>query len=150
MVQSQTELECRGTLTVGGRNLACTHPRELRSFAAEQALAYSCNAYFAAVAQRMDFAAVAGAMEAVGLRPSLRSGGPDAKVLLALGLAGISVTPQQLAQAYRQLALQMSAEVATPPVRLVERGMLGSVEYGMSHNCGDGGCGARREDGHGE
>ncbi len=136
VVGPQTTLECRGTLIVKGRNLACTHPRALSSFTAEQALAYSCNTYFAAIARRMDAPTLEGALERFGFHPGRSAAGPDERVLLVLGLDGVNVTTLELATAYRRLALAMQSAPKVPPARtaLVQQALLDSVRYGMSNN----------------
>ena len=138
VVREQSQIECHGQLTVQGRNLACTHPRELHIFTAQQALAYSCNQYFAAVASRMRFPDLLHALETFGLRPTARDGDADERILMALGLAGVRVTPLQLAKAYRQLALQVrdagNTQESQASLQLVQGGMFDSVQYGMAHN----------------
>ncbi len=139
-VRAQTTVECRGNLRIAGRDVACTHPRAESVFDAEQALAYSCNEWFAQLALRFTpqqaaevlrgygFGSRTGLMadEATGLVREPRNAAETQ--LLVLGLDGVKVTPAQLARGYRKLTQQRARE----PV--VERGLVGSVEYGMAHN----------------
>ncbi len=138
VVRPQTTIPCRGTLLVGGRNLRCTHPRELRSFTAETALAYSCNEYVAAVAAQMRPDQLSGGLAEYGLRtgPGAALGTPNSRILQALGLAGLRVSPEQLAAAYRRLALNMVGSgmyAQRAALDLVQRGLEGSVSYGMAN-----------------
>src|SRR5260370_22441960 len=44
---------CHKLLRIGSAQLDCTHPAEVRQLDAEEAIAYSCNSYFAQVASRL-------------------------------------------------------------------------------------------------
>jgi cell division protein FtsI/penicillin-binding protein 2 len=125
-VQAGTTVECRGTLTVAGRNLACTHPRARTVFDARSALAYSCNTWFARLAERMSGAEIRRALLPFGLPVDAGLASPEKRVLAVLGLAGGQVTPMQLARAYRLLALH--------PNRTVAEGLEDSVQFGMADN----------------
>ena len=139
VVQPSTVLPCRGTLMVAGRNIACTHPRALRSFTAETALAYSCNEYFATLAARMHPAELLGSLSDYGVHASGGASAlaaPNARVLLALGLAGVRVSAAELAEAYRHLALAVYGGAGKPQrtaLELVQRGLEGSATYGMAY-----------------
>jgi cell division protein FtsI/penicillin-binding protein 2 len=138
-VRAETTVVCHGDLRIAGRDVACTHPRERNVFDAEQALAYSCNTWFANLARRFSPAEAAEVVRSYGFgsRTGLVSGDAageiqvprnDAEVqLLVLGLSDIRVTPLQLVRAYFRLAREN-----TMPV--VQRGLEGSVAYGMAHN----------------
>ena len=52
VVQSQTFVVCHRNLRILDHNLACSHPQTGVAFNAEEALAYSCNTYFADLAGR--------------------------------------------------------------------------------------------------
>jgi stage II sporulation protein D len=119
-------------VTEGGRdwNLACTHPQTNRAFAAQEALAYSCNTYFAALADRLSPAQSAAILQRYGLTPAHPPQSREQNELLVLGLAGISVSPEQIAHAYRNLDNELD-ERALQPVR---DGLKDSVTYGMAHN----------------
>ena len=54
----------------------------------------------------------------------------EQKELLVLGVAGIAVSPAQMAIAYRKLALELD-QAQAPAVR---EGLKDSVSYGMAHN----------------
>ena len=67
IVLPETTVFCRRNLHIsdGTRdwNLACTHPQSDVAFAAKEALAYSCNRYFAELADRIPPAQVAAILE---------------------------------------------------------------------------------------
>ena len=133
-VQPETTVFCRRSLHIsdGPRewNLACTHPQSEVAFAAKEALAYSCNRYFAELADRIPPAQAAAILAHYGLGPAPVPRNREQKELLVLGVAGISVSPAQMAFAYRKLALALD-QAKAPAVR---QGLRDSVSYGMAHN----------------
>lgn len=138
-VRAETTVACHGDLRIAGREVACTHPREENVLDAKRALAYSCNAWFAALARRFTPQEAAGVLRAYGFgsRTELvreesagvvREPGSVAGVqLMVLGLEDVAVTPLQLARAYWRLAGQMDG------VPVVQGGLEESVAYGMAH-----------------
>jgi cell division protein FtsI/penicillin-binding protein 2 len=105
-------------------NVTCAHPQTNVAFTATEALAYSCNRYFAGLADRMTPAQAADTLAHYGFtapRPLTR----EQKELLVLGLSGVEVSPRQIASAYRKLLLAAS---------MVHEGLVESVAYGMAHN----------------
>jgi stage II sporulation protein D len=133
-VQPETTVFCRRNLHIsdGTRewNLACTHPQSDVAFAAKEALAYSCNRYFAELADRIPPAQASGILEHYGLAPTSIPQSREQKELLVLGVAGIAVSPAQMAVAYRRLALELGQAKAPA----VLEGLRDSVTYGMTHN----------------
>jgi stage II sporulation protein D len=139
-IDAAATVACRRTLHIGKRDLACTHPAAIGAFDASQALAYSCNTYFAALATRLTPEQAVQILRGYGFaeRPrlfALESPGSvrfpqseDQLQLLVLGVEGVTVTPAQLAVAYRRLAAGFLSAPA------VKRGLEGSVSYGMAHN----------------
>jgi cell division protein FtsI/penicillin-binding protein 2 len=127
----QTAVFCRRNLRIqdGPRawNLACTHPPIAVAFSAAQALAYSCNQYFAELADRLLPSQSVAILEHFGLPAPPVPETREQNELLVLGVAGIAVSPAQVAAAYRKLAL----ETALPAVL---EGLRDSVSYGMAHN----------------
>jgi len=55
----------------------------------------------------------------------------EQKELLVLGVAGVTVSPAQIAAAYRKLALELNH---APALDTVREGLKDSVSYGMAHN----------------
>ena len=139
-VRAETTVVCHGNLRIAGRDLACTHPRDENILNAERALAYSCNTWFANLATRFTPEQAAAVLRGYGLgsRTGLLAGDSAGMVrrpadpaelkLMVLGLVDAEVTPAQLALAYVRLAQNFDAA----PV--VERGLEGSVAYGMAHS----------------
>ncbi len=139
-ISSEERHYCRRTLTIGGKRMDCTHPAAPASLSAQEALAYSCNSYFAALATRLDGAQLADYLRGLGFtsttglasqetRGAVRAPQTAEQIqLLALGEDGIEITPLELLAAYRQLAI--GQKTAAPAVKL---GLEGSVEYGMAH-----------------
>ena len=133
-VLPETTVFCRRNLHISYEgqewNLACTHPQSDVAFAAKEALAYSCNRYFAELADRIPPAQTSAILEHYGLGQTHTPQSQEQKELLVLGVAGISVSPAQMAVAYRKLALELD-QAKAPAVR---DGLRDSVSYGMAHN----------------
>jgi cell division protein FtsI/penicillin-binding protein 2 len=135
---------CRRSARLAGHAMDCTHPDSAAPFNATEALAYSCNFYFASAASHLTARKLqqefekAGftsethlaAQEAVGHVAS--ASGADELRLQALGAWGIEVTPFEMARAYRGLALRQK-DVVDPALRVVFAGLEGSTAYGMAH-----------------
>jgi len=137
-------LICRRKFRIGSVEMDCTHPASVTELDAEDAIAYSCNTYVATVALRLNAAALAELFRRAGLdsptglieNEALGHIGVPANQqelqLEALGDRGIEVTPIELLEAYRQLALRKrSGELGadTP----VFKGLEDSVAFGMAH-----------------
>jgi cell division protein FtsI/penicillin-binding protein 2 len=138
------QLLCRKPLKIGSAQMDCTHPSQVKELDAASAIAYSCNSYVAEVALRLNGAELvellrhAGFDSPTGLvdhegrgRIEMPSTQEDLQ-LEALGYRGIEVTPLELLEAYRRLALrkrQGELGVDEP----VFRGLEDSVEFGMAH-----------------
>lgn len=131
-VSERATVACRGTLMVKGHNLTCVHPRAIPMMDAREALQESCNNYFARVAGRMGSGALVEGLRTYGLRPVGAVVSQDERVLLALGVEGIRVSPKELAEAYRRLALEMTGS-QRGSVAVVRDGLMQSVETGMAH-----------------
>lgn len=150
-VDPEQHLICRRKLTLAGRRMDCTHSPAVTDLDAADAIAYSCNSYFAQVAGRLSPAELAEAFEHAGFtsRTGLihkeaeaagseasgrvaRAGDLEHLELQALGDWGVEVTPLELVAAYRNLALHKlknDLAVAAPVFDGLER----SVQYGMAH-----------------
>jgi len=128
LVQPQTQVYCRRDLHIAGRSVPCTHPADEPVFDAENALAESCNTWFAALAQRMPAGDVEQAVAATALpHENLRGASMDQRQLAVLGLWGSTASPLELARAYRALLQRM------PHDGVVERGLQASVDRGMAN-----------------
>lgn len=145
-VQADTRFLCRRTLRIGAHSLDCIHPMAGSTFDAEQALAYSCNSYFANLSQRLTPQDAVSALALYGIgepthlfveeaSPILRKPeSPDETALFVLGVDGVAITTAQLAVAYRRLSLQLAATSQDSTLSAISRGLEDSVAYGMSHN----------------
>ena len=89
-VLPQTTVFCRRDLRIstGSRewNLACTHPQTDVAFTAQEALAYSCNRYFAALADRMTPAQGSGNPRTLRSRAHSDAADPGAERVAGSGL----------------------------------------------------------------
>lgn len=145
-VDPEQHLMCRRKLTLAGRRMDCSHSPAVTNLDAADAIAYSCNSYFAQVAGRLSPAQLAEALEHAGFTSPTgltqeadseasgrvaRAGDLEHLELQALGDWGVEVTPLELVAAYRNLALHKlknDLPVAAPVFDGLER----SVQYGMA------------------
>ncbi len=94
---------CRRTLRIGSHRLDCTHPPARGPLSRAEAIALSCNSYFAAAALTIPPAVLRDAVRE--LEPELAVTG-EQRQLQALGSWGLAATPLTLARAYRRLLHQ--------------------------------------------
>src|ERR1700693_1125232 len=128
-------LVCPVHLTLGGKNLDCTHPPSREAFDARRALAWSCNNWFATMAQRLPPQELhkafdrAGFSSPTGLVPGEATGkirevsAPEDLQLQAIGADYVQITPLELAAAYRRLALLRREPEAAKKYTAVFQGM---------------------------
>jgi penicillin-binding protein 2 len=135
---------CHRPLYIGGMRMDCSHPASVTSLDARDAIAYSCNTYFATVATRLSPGELAemykhvGFTSPSGLTDNEAVGSISAPAdqgqlqLQALGEWGIEVTPLELLAAYHSLARQKlkSEDLRTAPVF---DGLERAVKYGVAH-----------------
>jgi cell division protein FtsI/penicillin-binding protein 2 len=133
---------CPRRVRIAGRRLDCTHPELPGPIDPMDALAWSCNAYFAMAARRVTPADLAGALRRSGLTSATglaenealgnvkTAASDDELELQALGEWGVMTTPLELLKAYAGLAQRLDAGDAN--VRLVWEGLEHSVAYGMA------------------
>jgi cell division protein FtsI/penicillin-binding protein 2 len=127
VVRADTEVYCRRKLNIAGRALPCTHPADQPVFTAERALAESCNTWFAEMGRRFSGEELDAALRQLGLpHQQIISASLEQRQLAVLGLQGVTVSPLQLAHAYRELLTRAPAD------GVVQRGLRGSVSYGMA------------------
>lgn len=145
---------CNRGLVVAGRNLACAHPPET-PFNAREALAWSCNSYFAEVARSLAPGELGRLLRPTGLLAVTGLAGKNAPAeaaaefrepantaatqLTLLGVEGVRITPLELAWAYRWLALQLAAHPDSQAARVVREGIEDSASFGMARTAGLGG-----------
>ena len=136
-------IACTRTLRIDGRSLACSHPLA-DPMDARQALAWSCNTYFATVGASLGpgelrrLLAPSGLLGQTGLTADeavaeLRDPHtPEEASLAVLGVEGIRVTPLELAMAYRWLAVQLAAHPASNAAQIVAAGLSDSASFGIA------------------
>lgn len=141
---------CDRRLRIAGRALNCSHPRADPMDAA-QALAWSCNSYFAAVGALLRPGELRGLLEPAGvlgltsLAPAEGSAvfreprNQDEARLTVLGVDGIAITPLELAEGYRWLARELAAHPESEAARAVRAGMEGSASFGTASAASIGG-----------
>ncbi len=124
-VTARPELVCGRRLTLAGRRMDCIHPRFASPVSAREAVAYSCNFYFAHLARSADPANLASVLRGFGFVLSRTPESVEDLQLLALGEFSVTTTPMDLARAYAKLApiglpgLRGAVEVGTPQLASV-------------------------------
>ena len=122
---------CPRQLRLAGRRLDCTHPVLAMPLDAASAIAYSCNCYYARLALELKPADFARALRRVAAQVSTAVTAEDLQ-LQAIGEWGIEVTPMELLEAYRKLALRRGG----PELRPAFEGLEGAVTYGSAQLAG--------------
>src|SRR5262249_46244418 len=134
---------CRRTLRIAGKRMDCTHPVLAAPLDAKEALAYSCNSYFAAMAERVSAQDLAVEFRRAGFDSPTnwwpleidgvvkQAETPEELELQALGEKAVKITPLELLAAYRALALEHRRGEKAWDV--IYRGLTDSTAYGMAH-----------------
>jgi len=145
-----TRVACNRHLVVAGHRLACAHP-PAPPFNAREALAWSCNSYFSAVARTLrpgelgDLLRPTGLLSATGLEREEATAefqepqSTDDEQLTLLGVQGVRVTPLELATAYRWLALEFAARADSEATQVVRAGLEDSASFGIAGQASLGG-----------
>ena len=130
VVTARTALPCRRDITIGGHRLTCVHPDLGRPLTPAEALAHSCNSYFAAVAARIPRAALNAQRIALGL---VALDPRDPIVAAALGLEGPRVAPRALVRLLARILPGPEAVALRPETRdvLIE-GLRGAATFGTA------------------
>lgn len=122
---------CPRRLTVHGRVLDCVHPPAVGLLDLAQALAYSCNTYFARMAGRLDKDQWARTVQRFGAPPPAT----DAPlVLVALGLAGGPLP----ATAWRDVVRAAIFDGESADRRVIQEGLRAAATSGSADALGDG------------
>jgi cell division protein FtsI/penicillin-binding protein 2 len=142
---------CNRQLVVDGRRLACTHPAA-PPFDAQEALTWSCNSYFAAVARSLAPGELSRLLRPTGLLGPTglvhneavaefrEPDSSDSRQLTLLGVDGVRVTPLELGAAYRWLALELAAHADSDAAQVVRAGLEDSASFGMAGQASLGGA----------
>ena len=120
---------CRRTLRIGGLNLDCAHPPIAAPLDGSEALAVSCNSWFAQNTPELTPEELVRALDGLDASPRLPQSADEQK-LLALGVAGLKVSASGLAKAYLRLSRHPSASVL--------KGLRAAVERGTGQFAGSG------------
>jgi cell division protein FtsI/penicillin-binding protein 2 len=135
---------CRRPLYIGNIRMDCSHTSDVADLDADDAVAYSCNSYVAEAAFRLGERELvetlrrAGLDSPTGLAEGEAAGHIDRLIrtdeirLAALGERGVEVTPLELLEAYRKLALRSRTE-SIPLSRPVLDGLEHAITYGTAH-----------------
>ncbi len=139
----ERRVACTRKLRVAGRELNCSHPAA-DPMNAREALAWSCNTYFAAVGATLRPGELRGLLAQTGLlgQTGLAEGEAtavfrdsrtaDETTLALLGVDGVRVTPLEFAMAYRWLGLQLAAHADQVAAQVVSAGLKDSASFGMA------------------
>jgi cell division protein FtsI/penicillin-binding protein 2 len=143
-------IACTRRLRIAGRSLDCSHPAA-DPMDAREALAWSCNTYFAAVGATLApgelrrLLAPSGLLGQTGLASDeaiAESSEPrtrDQSSLALLGVDGIRVTPLELAVAYRWLGMQLATHGDSVAAQVVQAGLNDSASFGIAASASLGG-----------
>ncbi|MGE3840688.1 MAG: SpoIID/LytB domain-containing protein [Vicinamibacterales bacterium] len=115
LVNAETGMMCARRVRNGTHVLDCSHPDLHRPLTAVEALAHSCNSFFAQLARRLTHAQLATAASRLGLPPVP----PETDmVLAALGIDGYRVPPR------RWLSVLSKIRDGAAPLRAQTRALL--------------------------
>jgi stage II sporulation protein D len=130
VITPQTGILCTREVTIGGHRLICTHPDLHRPLTPAEALAYSCNVFFATVSARLSRSAFDDASVRLGL-PRSNPGLPLG--LAALGLEGVQATPRRLLEMMTRVAADPTALPWRPAtLSIVREGLRGAAQFGTA------------------
>jgi cell division protein FtsI/penicillin-binding protein 2 len=122
LLKPDERLACPGGFHLAGHNLQCTHVHPAPPFDAVEALAASCNYWFATMSRRLSAAGLLTVLRNFGLSAQLAPSVEQAG-LQALGLSRVSASPTSLARAYADL-------LHSGPHPVVATGLRAAVERG--------------------
>jgi cell division protein FtsI/penicillin-binding protein 2 len=146
----ERRVACSRTMHIGSHQLNCSHPAA-DPMDAEQALTWSCNAYFAELAGTLApeelrrALSARGLLAATGLTPvesvaAFHEPRTREQIqLAALGVEGIRVTLPELAEAYRSLAIELATHPEARAAQVVRAGLTDSASFGMAGTASLGG-----------
>ncbi len=130
IISPDTRVACQGQATIDGRLIRCSHPRVRHALRAAEALALSCNVYFATIAERLPRARLDGVLMALGLPPTPARA---SMALAATGLEGTATSPAALLTALSRFVLDPAVvPLAAAARQAVVDGLRGSAVYGTS------------------
>ncbi len=128
VIGPDTRMLCPREVVIDGRRVSCSHPDLGRPIGPAEALAHSCNGYFAAVAGRLRREALDRALVQLGLPPTLPS---VSLVSAALGVDGARIPADRLLSAFVRLTTGTPG-LGAETRRVVIEGLRGAAEYGTA------------------
>jgi len=126
----ETRVPCAGEATVKGQIVRCSHPRLRHPLRPAEALAVSCNVWFATIGERMPRARLDSVLAALGLPPT-PAGAP--MPLVTPGLRATPSPPLAWIEALSRVLRQPAAVPVSRQARatLIE-GLRGAALYGTA------------------
>ena len=128
IVGPATRMVCPREVVIDGRRVSCSHPDLRRPIGPAEALAHSCNGYFAAVAGRLTREALDRALVQMGLPPTPPSV-PLASA--AVGIDGARIPADRLLGAFVRLTTG-TPRLGDETRRVLFDGLRGAAEYGTA------------------
>ncbi|MBM3797504.1 MAG: hypothetical protein FJW31_26415 [Acidobacteria bacterium] len=118
------EFLCNRRLLLAGRRMDCSHLVTARPLNAAEALAYSCNGYFAELGRRANPQRLAETLRSFGFAVRRDASTAEEAQLMALGEFGVAISPLDLARAYARIVpvdgLREAVEAGTAQRAAVE------------------------------
>jgi SpoIID/LytB domain protein len=129
VVSASSRIRCTRTLHLPPYDLTCAHPDLVQPLTPADALAHSCNVFFATVAKRLPRAAFNRAALALGVSPI---GGDLDLSRAALGLADASETPRGLLTMLQRLVQRQPPPIRDSTRRIVLDGLRRAAKEGTA------------------
>jgi SpoIID/LytB domain protein len=130
VISADTRVACPGEATINGVPIRCSHPKLRHALKPSEALAVSCNVYFATIAQHLPRGKLDGVLTALGLPPTPRA------VSMPQAGTGLKGTPTAPSAMLRALARFVTDPTIVPldssSRQVVLDGLRGSAVYGTS------------------
>ena len=130
IITPETRIRCRQKYKREDVVDSCSHPPNLPPFKAAEALAYSCNYYFASIGERLEEERVSSLLTEAGLGQMLARSRWQPESAVGEG-AFLQVTPIQLANAYAAL-FNGKIRIDEQHRAILMQGMRGTVEFGTA------------------
>jgi stage II sporulation protein D len=130
VIDPDTRIRCRQKYKREDVVDSCSHPPNLEPFTPAEALAYSCNYYFASVGERLEQERVSSLLTEFGLGQMLAHSSWQPESAVGEG-AFLRVTPIQLARAYAAL-FNGQIQVSEQEHAVLIEGMRGALEFGTA------------------
>jgi SpoIID/LytB domain protein len=139
VIRPDTRILCRRQIEIAGRRITCSHPDIGRPIGPAEALAHSCNFYFASLAARLPRGALDHVLGQLGLPPTTPSV-PLASS--ALGLDGTRMSADKLLSAFVRLTTTPSVQMRDETRAVLMEGLRGAADYGTAAAFADRGISA--------